>query len=238
MYLRDFAVLADEARYGPGADSELCEQFNRETGCVTDMFLFHCPKVKTQKTAKVIVDIVGGTHRVHANDIKRMLDVTFVPYVMHLQGYFVLPNFDRRKQVLIALYESLRWLGSIEGWLKNAFDIAYEECLKLELVHHFFWRKGKILRNPSRTRSIKLFCEYETDEARIFAVEWNSKTGEGSRHLLCRCLTADVIVYAVMHFTRWESDDVLTFDVREKDGEWRYSLDWNSMEKTRQLLRR
>ena len=169
MILRDVG-LATYTLSRDRRDDE-CAEFRRfqfEVDCVCDLYIRCLPKLVTAETAKVVLDIMDEDHWVSPSRIERLLSVTISPWRASLAEYWQHDELGRKQFALETLHAGLMWLAGIEGWPVEPLSTAYDGCQQRGLVNEFFCKKT--FPNPSRTVTIKLFCEFGTQEAKLYAV--------------------------------------------------------------------
>lgn len=169
MILRDVGLATYTLSRGKRDDD--CVEFRRfgfEVGCVCDLYIRCLPKLVTAETAKVVLDITDEDQWVSPSRIQRMLSVTVAPWRASLTEYWQRDEQGRKQFALETLHAGLMWLAGIEGWPVEPLKTAYDGCQQRGLVNEFFCKKT--FPSPSRTCTIKLFCEFGPKEAKLYAV--------------------------------------------------------------------
>lgn len=169
MILKDVGLATYTLSRGKRDDE--CAEFRRfsfEVNCVCDLYVRCLPKLVTAETAKVVIDVMNEDGWVTPSRIERMLSVTISPWRASLAEYWQHDEPGRRQFALETLHSAMMWLAGIERWPEQPLITAYEECQHRGLVNEFFCRRT--FPNPSRTVTIKLFCEFGPNEAKLYAV--------------------------------------------------------------------
>jgi hypothetical protein len=169
MILRDVGLATYTLSRGRRDDE--CVDFRRfefEVDCVCDLYIRCLPKLVTAETAKVVLDIMDEDHWVSPSRIERLLSVTISPWRASLAEYWQHDELGRKQFALETLHAGLIWLAGVEGWPAEPLIAAYEGCQQRGLVNEFFCKKT--FPNLSRTVTIKLFCEFGPQEAKLYAV--------------------------------------------------------------------
>lgn len=115
-----------------------------------------------------MIDVRDEEDWVTPSRIERLLSVTVSPRRASLTEYRQRDELGRKQFALETLHAGLVWLAGIEGWPVEPLITAYEGCQQLELMNEFFCTKT--FPGPSRTTTIKLFCEFGPKEAKLYAV--------------------------------------------------------------------
>lgn len=169
MILRDVGLAT--YTLSRGKRDEECAEFRRfefEVECMCDLYIRCLPKLVTAETAKVVIDIANEEDWVLPSRIDRRLSVTISPWRASLREYWQCDEQGRKQFAIETLHAGLMWLAGIEGWPAEPLIAAHDGCLQRGLVNEFFCRKT--FPSPSRTVTIKLFCEFGPREAKLYAV--------------------------------------------------------------------
>ncbi|MCA9144234.1 MAG: hypothetical protein H6821_02175 [Planctomycetaceae bacterium] len=219
MILREVTILTihESARIGAEVEQKL-QQFDRHTAHIGDLYRQCLSGIDTAQTAKVIVDVSSEAGWCTPANVKRLLNVTQSPWEVCFDTYWNAEIQERKAIALSWLHDGLLWLADIEGWPREPFQIAHAACLERGLVNEFFWRKGKSFPNPSKTASVKLFCEFDVIEARYYAVVF-VKRKEAGRVLLGTTIPESYINCITLQSFEWVDDQTasIRFGDRYRD---------------------
>lgn len=196
------------------SDAECAEYwaFEFQSSCVCDLYCRCLPKLVTSGTAKVMIDLVDEDGWVAPANIQRLLNVTFSPWRANLADYWKLDEFGRKRWVLETLHAGLMWLAGIEGWATELLETAYRTCLERKLVNEFVSKKSHA--NPSKTASLKLFCEFGPHEAKLSAIVIRRRKELG-RVFLASIVPSPYIVIVTMQSIAWVNDHVVSLQIQE-----------------------
>lgn len=187
------------------ADAETIDyrRFMSETACVVDLYRRCLPKLVTQETAKVLIDLTEADDWVAEANIRRTLNVTFSPWKIRFADYWANSAPERRRFALETLHDGLAWLARIEGWPTEPLETARRGCLERNLVNEFLTKKA--IPNPAKTAQVRLFCEFDTYEARVTAVVYQGRKERG-RAYLGATVAEPYIVRMTLDSLRWLDD--------------------------------
>lgn len=223
MILREVTLAARTIRQRSAKEPvESYERMEWESQCVCDMYRRVLARVDTVETAKVIVDVwdldVPSTRTwVDPANIERLLSVTSSPWTLSFSQYWNEDELGRRRLTLETLHGGLEWLARIEGWNTAPFEAARQECLNRNLVNEF--SHHKTFPNPSRSLTIRLFCEFGMREARIYADVKEGRKNRG-RFFLGTAVPEAYIVAVTLGSLRWLDDAHFSMELRHnKRGE-------------------
>ena len=204
MILRDVGLATSTLSRGR-RDDECAEfrQFEFEVDCVCDLYIRCLPKLVTAETAKVVIDIMDEDNWVSPSRIERLLSVTISPWRASLTEYWQREELGRKQFALQTLHAGLIWLAGIEGWPADPFITAYEGCQQRGLLNEFFCKKT--FPSPSRTVTIKLYCEFGPREAKLYAVVMRRRKELGRIYLGDTKPCTTLIWMAVQSFS-WLND--------------------------------
>lgn len=104
--------------------------------------------------------------------------------------------------------------GESEGWPTESLEIAYRSSLQCGLVNEFYSKKT--YPSPSKTTTIKLFCEFGTDEAKHFAVVMHRRKELG-RVFLGATAPESYIVWMTQQSFAWISDQAVQIQIVHPD---------------------
>ncbi|MFO0821121.1 MAG: hypothetical protein U1A77_24460 [Pirellulales bacterium] len=217
MILREVTLAARTIRQRSA--KEAVESYMRmewESECVCDMYRRVLARVDTVETAKVIVDVwdldVPSTSTwVDPANINRLLSVTFSPWNLSFSQYWNEDEPGRRRLTLETLHGGLVWLARIEGWNIAPFEAARQECLNRNLVNEF--SHHKTFPNPSRSLTIRLFCEFGMQEARVYADVKEGRKNRG-RFFLGTAIPEAYTVAIVLNSLHWLDDSRFLLQLR------------------------
>lgn len=209
MILREVVLLTRSLCLGrTDAEAEPYRRFAREVGCVGDLYRRVLPKVLTAETAKVVVDVADldlptAAPWVDPAHISRMLSVTMTPWTLPFSRYWDADEKGRRQLALETLHQGLVWLARIEDWDPSPFEDAYEECLARGLNNEF--THPQAYPNPARNTTIRLFCQFGMQEARIYADIKQGRHDRG-RYYLGAAIPEAYTVVVVLRSLQWIDD--------------------------------
>lgn len=211
MILRDVGLATYRLRRGK-RDDECAEyrKFGFQTSCVADLYRRSLPKLVTPETAKVLIDVADEDGWVTPSQIQRLLSVTISPWKASLAEYWSRDEFGRKQFALEALHGGLMWLAGVEGWPAEPLEIAYRTSLQRGLVNEFYSKKT--YPNPSKTATIKQFCEFGVEEAKYYAVVIQRRKELG-RVFLGATVPESYIVWMTMQSFAWISDRAVQIQI-------------------------
>ena len=215
MILRDIGLSTYKQSRGKRDDE--CAEFRKfafQACCVCDFYRRCLPKLVTTETAKVMIDIADEDGWVAPSHIERLLSVTISPWRASLADYWQRDEFDRKQFALETLHAGLMWLAGIEGWPTEPLVTAYHGCQQRELVNEFFCKKT--FPSPSRTATIKLFCEFGPDEAKHYAVVMRRRNELG-RVFLGATVPEPYIVWMTQQSFSWINDHSVQIQIIHPD---------------------
>lgn len=211
MILRDVGLVTYRLSRGK-RDDECAEyrKFEFQTSCVEDLYRRCLPKLFTQETTKVLIDVADEDGWGNPSQIQRLLSVTISPWRASLAEYWSRDEFGRKQFALEALHGGLLWLAGVEGWPTEPLEIAYRTSLERGLVNEFYSKKT--YSNPSKTATIKLFCEFSVDEAKYYAVVMQRRKELG-RIFLGATVPESYIVWMTLQSFAWISDSAAQIQI-------------------------
>lgn len=211
MILRDVGLATYQLSRGK-RDDECAEyrKFEFQTSCIDDLYRRCLPKLVTQETAKVLIDVSDEADWGNPSQIQRLLSVTISPWKASLADYWSRDEFGRKQFALEALHGGLMWLAEVEGWPTEPLEIAYRTSLQRGLVNEFYSKKS--YPNPSKTATIKLFCEFGVEEAKYYAVVLRRRKELG-RVLLGATVPESYIVWMTQQSFAWISDQAVQIQI-------------------------
>lgn len=213
MIIRDLSLWTGSiSAERPDAEKTEYDPFMGETACVSDLYRRCLPKVVTRETAKVLVDLKESDDWVVESNIQRLLNVTISPWKIRFADYWALTPLERRRFALDTLHDGLTWLARIEGWPLEPFETARRTCLERNLVNEFLSKKT--LHNPSKTAKARLFCEFDTHEARITAIVTQGRKERG-RVYLGATVAEPYCVWFTLDSFRWSDDHTLQIQLAD-----------------------
>lgn len=205
MYLREVCIHPSQESRSPSfAKREVYERFTSEACFVCDLYRQHLLKVKTEETAKVILDISETKDWVQPKNVRRMLSVTFSPWRVALDDYTNLSEDARARLALETLHSGLKWLAEIEDWKIEPFDLAYQACLSKNLRNEVISKKPEP--NPSKTVKVHLHCDFGMHEARYTAIVSKGRKELG-RLYLGATIGESYIVWMTMKSLSWVDEN-------------------------------
>lgn len=197
-------------------DDECAEyrKFGFQTSCVSDLYRRCLPKLVTKETAKVLIDVADEDGWGNPSQIQRSLSVTISPLRASLAEYWPRDEFGRKQFALETLHAGLMWLANVEGWPTESLEAAYRSSLQCGLVNEFYGKKT--YPNPSKTASIKLFCEFGVYDARYYAVVMQRRK-ELERVFLGATVPESYIVWMTQQSFAWISDQAVQIQIVHPD---------------------
>lgn len=217
MILRDIGLSTYKQSRGKQDDEcAVFRKFGFQTSCVCDLYRRCLPKLVTNETAKVMIDITDEDGWVDPSHIERLQSVTISPWRASLADYWQLDEFNRKQFALETLHAGLMWLAGIEGWPTEPLITAYYGCQQRELVNEFFCKKT--FSNPSQTATIKLFCEFGPDEAKHYAVVMRRRHELG-RVFLGATVPESYIVWMTQQSFAWINDHAVQIQIQHPSFE-------------------
>jgi len=204
MILSDVGLATYKASRGK-RDDECVEYrtFGFQTSCVCDLYERCLPKLVTKETGKVLIDVADEDSWVNPSHIQRLLSVTISPWKASLAEYWQRDEFGRKQFALETLHAGLMWLAGIEGWPTEPLVMAYHGCQQRELVNEFFCKKT--FPSPSKTATIKLFCEFGPNEAKLYAVVMRRRKELG-RVYLGSVISSSTMIWMTVQSFSWVND--------------------------------
>jgi hypothetical protein len=166
----------------------------------------------TPDTRKVLIDIADEDGWVDPSHIERLLSVTISPWRASLAEYWQRDEFDRKQFALETLHAGLMWLAGIEGWPTEPLVTAYHDCQQQELVNKFYCKKT--FPSPSRTATIKLFCEFGPDEAKLYAVVMRRRKELG-RVYLGSVIPESYVIWMTVQSFSWINDHAVQIQIKQ-----------------------
>lgn len=215
MILRDISLATYELSRGKRDDE--CVEFRKfgfQTSCVCDLYRRCLPKLVTNETGKILIDLADEDGWVDPCHIKRLLSVTISPWRASLAEYWQRDEFGRKQFALEALHGGLMWLAGIEGWPTEPLVTAYHSCQQREFVNEFFCKKT--FPSPSKTATIKLFCEFGPNEAKHYAVVMRRRKELG-RVFLGATVPESYIVWMTQQSFAWINDHAVQIQITHPD---------------------
>ena len=216
MILRDVGLATYQLSRGK-QDDESAEyrKFGFQTSCVSDLYRRCLPKLVRKETAKVLIDVADEDGWGNPSQIQRLLSVTISPWKASLAEYWSRDEFGRKRFALEALHGGLKWLAGVKGWPTEPLEIAYRSSLQSGLVNEFYSKKT--YPSPSKTATIKLFCEFGTNEAKHFAVVMHRRKELG-RVFLGATVPESYIVWMTQQSFAWVSDQAVQIQIVHPDS--------------------
>lgn len=207
MILRE-AYLSTYKQCRGKRDDECAEirKFEFQTSCVCDLYCRCLPKLVTDATTKVMIDIADEDGWVDPSHIERLRPVTISPWRASLTDYWQRDEFGRKQFALETLHAGLMWLAGIEGWPTEPLVSAYHGCQQRGLVNEFFCKKT--FPSPSKTTTIKLFCEFGLHEAKLYAVVMRRRQELG-RVFLGAAITSSTMIWMAVQSFSWLNEHTI-----------------------------
>lgn len=207
-----------------GKRDDECAEYRRfefEVDCVCDLYIRCLPILVTAETAKVVFDIMDADDWVSPSRIKRLLSVTVSPWRASLAEYWQRDEMGRKQFALETLHAAMMWLAGIEGWPVEPLITAHDECQQRGLVNEFFCKKK--FPSPSRTFTIKLFCEFGPREAKLYAVVMR-RSKEIARIYLGDAKPCSTMIWMAVQSFSWLNDHSVQITDSYFRGERLYDL--------------
>lgn len=216
MILRDLGLAT--YRLCRGKRDDECAEYRKfafQTCCVTDLYRRCLSKLITQETAKVLIDVADEDGWGNPSQIQRLVSVTISPWRASLTDYWSRDEMGRKQFALEALHGGLMWLAKVEGWPTEPLEVAYRTSLERGLVNEYYCNKN--YHNPSKTATIKLFCEFGVEEARHYAVVMRRREELG-RVFLGATVPESYIVWMTQQSFAWINDRAVQIQIVHPDS--------------------
>ena len=201
--MKDVAVFAAH-------DVPRCRAFNGSTNCVTAMYRAHLPRLRTENTGKVNIEL-WDCPPAHT-EFEELIDVIFVRRESDFAAYWGLDEDGRKRRILEVIQEAMMGVARRMGWPAEVFEQAYEAVLAKGPVHHFFL--GKAFASPDRKRKARVWCEFDVDAIRVYLVVMDRRGKELKREFVTGLLPSDFFLYHAMGKVGWRDDKTVLIGPR------------------------
>jgi hypothetical protein len=172
-------MLIDISLEGSKELKNRLKEFNLNTWCVSELYLFCLKRYDTGRFKKAIVNVIRG---IEDNElIEDMIDVVLIYQTFDFEHFFVLEDkYAKKKMLLEVLHSGMMNLANKKGWSISPLEEAYKLCIKYNLEYKWL-RQDKYLLSPNRSYYGGIFCNWDIDKFEVSAIFFNKNKEEIER---------------------------------------------------------
>ncbi|MCX5685495.1 MAG: hypothetical protein NT049_17705 [Planctomycetota bacterium] len=177
------------------------------------MYLAHLPKVRTKSAGKVYMELWDGPPSPPGDkEFLDLGDVVFVHRSFDFSAYWQMAKEARKRAILEVIREEMLKLAARMGWAAAPFETAYQAVLEKNLVHEFFC--GKPSSSPDRQRKARIWCSFDVDEIKVYAIIYDRSGKELQRKLVTTTWPHDFFLHHALGTFDWLDDRTLVLAPR------------------------